>query len=343
MNVLFVINTEGQLLSAASLIFERFNMERGYNPIIIQVEKKGFSRLSGKLNAGLLSSSYVEVDAYDKKLKKKLKHILLTEFEKVFIFLEQLNLSVFLAYYFKQKGSIICLGPDGNKPYYKITKNAWASRFQETFKTYKILFSRGLYLWKPYFLSWNYAHLKEIDEVWVTYPKQYINRSNKEVVGFTIFPNKGVTKKINELFYFNIHNYISKTEDVIFYANNILYKRSLYDIEIDTIRQIKDKFPQKRFYIKYHPGTPDFQIEAFKELGVDFFSNAIPAELFIANLNRSIIMGFWSAALMINNPSCKFYWLHNYLKTRGQMINYIDLTNPTNYIQDVDSIEKIAF
>jgi hypothetical protein len=122
-----------------------------------------------------------------------------------------------------------------------------------------------------------------------------------------------------------------------------LYKQEAYDVEIEAVKVISEKFPDKLFYIKYHPLTPKNQIKKFKDLGVLCFSNSIPAELYIKSLTNSIILGFWSTSLMIDNPSCKFYWLHKYLIKKGKMIDYINLTNPTTHIIDIDNLDHIIF
>lgn len=342
-NILFIVNTEGHLLSASSLIFEKFNKTLEYQPYILQIGKTGTARFKNDVKKSILSSNYFVVEKEDKKIKNEIKKLLETSFERVFIFLEQLSLNVYLTNYYKKKGSIICLAPDGNKPYYSVEKVAIKSRVQETIKTYLYLFNRKLYYYKPYFLSWNYAKLRPLDEIWVTYPEAFYFSNNKKVVGFKVMPNEKVVSEIINFFDFKVSDILKQTEEIIFYTNNILYKQEAYDVEIEAIKKIKKKFSNQSFYLKYHPLTPENQIIKFKELGLICFSNSIPAELYIASLKKSIILGFWSASLMVENPNCKFYWVHKYLVKEGKMIDYINLANPTKHIIDIDNIDNLTF
>jgi hypothetical protein len=342
-NILFIVNTEGQLLTAASLIFEKFNKATGYEPYILQVGKTGTARFQNEVNKTLLSDYYYEIDKEEKEIKKVLKELLTTRFERVFIFLEQLKLNVYLTDYYKKNGAIICLAPDGNKPYYSVDKAALGSRFQETIKTYLYLFKRKLFYFKPYFLSWNYAKLRPLDEIWVTYPEAFFFANNRKVIGFKVMPNEKVINEIVDFFNFKISDTLKSREDIIFYTNNILYKQDAYDVEIEAIKIIKEKFNDRPFYLKYHPLTPEPQIKKFKELGLICFCNSIPAELYIASLKNAVILGFWSTSLMVENPNCKFYWLHKFLIKKGKMIDYINLANPTKHIVDIDNLDDIIF
>jgi hypothetical protein len=342
-NILFIINTEGHLLTAASLIFEKFNKTKEYQPYVLQVGKTGSLRFKNEVNKSKLTEHYLIIDEKGSNTKTDIKQLLETSFDKVFIFLEQLSLNVYLSDYFKKKGSAICLAPDGNKPYYSIDKPALRSRLKATFEIYLYLYKRKLYYTKPYFLSWNYGKSSPLDEIWVTYPDAFAFSNNKKTVGFTVMPNQKVVNKIISFFNVDITDEVKHKEDVIFYTNNIFYKKDVYDFEIETIKKIKEKFPFTPFYIKLHPQTPKDIIAKFKELKVICFCNSIPAELYIASLKDSIIIGFWSASQMIDNPSCKFYWLHKYLIKKGKMIDYINLVNPTKHIMDIDNIDNLKF
>ena len=343
-NILFIANTEGHLLTISSLVFERFNAATGYQPYILQVGKTGTARFKNETAKELLSDKYFEIDPASLTVKEEIKEILSTNFVNVFIFLEQLSINVYLSNYFKKRGSIICLAPDGNKPYFTVDRMALRSRVMQTIATYKYLFARGLKYYRPYFLSWNYARLNPVDEVWVTFPERFDNVRKKKLVGFQLLPNKEITKKVIAFFKLNISESLEETNNIIFYANNILYRKEAYDVEIDAMRKIRQKFPATAFYVKYHPSTPDYQVQQFNKLGLICFCNSKPAELYIASLTNSVVAGFWSASLMIDNPACKFYWLHNYLVKEGKMItDLVNLVNPSEHIIDIDNPDDITF
>lgn len=342
-NILFIAGTPGHLLAATSLIFEKFNESNGYSPYLLHTIRKSNSKFTNEIYSSINIKNYFVIDVEDEKIKINLKKILETSFERVFIFLEQSSLNVFLSYYYKKKGSVICLAPDGNKPYFSIEKIALKSRIKATVETYFYLFKRKLYYFRPYLLSWNYAKLSVIDEIWVTYPDALVFSNNKKVVPFNIMPNKKVINQIIDFFNVEVSEVLKENEGIIFYTNNILYTEKAYDAEVKAIKKIKEKYPNKPFYIKLHPATPKHRITKFKELGLICFCNNIPAELYIASLKNSIIIGFWSASQMIDNPTCKFYWLHKYLIKEGDMIEYLNLVNPTKHIIDIDNIDNIKF
>lgn len=343
-NILFVANTQGHLLTLSSLIFETFNPGNGYQPYILQVKNIGTARFNDEPVKSLLSPYYYEVDQASLNTKNEISEILHTTFDRVFLFLEQLSLSVYLSAYFKKRGAVICLAPDGNKPYFTVDRLALRSRLIQTKSTYKFLFKRGLYYFKPYFTSWNYARLTPVDELWLTYPERFHNVRNKKLVKFRLLPNETVTNKVIEFFRMTDMAPLHARDRVIFYATNILFRQEAYDVEIEAIKGIQQRFPGVPFYLKYHPSTPASQVKAFESLGVTCFCNARPAELYIAALTNSIVLGFWSASLMIDNPSCKFYWLHNYLVKRGKMVtDLVNLENPTQHIIDIDDLDKITF
>jgi hypothetical protein len=344
-NVLFIINTEGHLLTTASLIFEKFNKAAGYQPYVLQVSKNGTARFKTEKDQDYLTEKYIDIDPWTKGFVAEMQEILDTKFERVFIFLEQLALNLYLANKFKKQGSIICLTPDGNKPYFSVDKLALGSRVRQTIHTYRYLFSNKLYYFKPYFLSWNYAKINPIDEIWVTFPEKFTQAKKKhKVVGFTILPTEAVANQVKRFFKIDITLQLKHTNGVIFYTNNILSTQQLYEAEIDIITKLKQRYPEAPFYLKYHPSTPAHQIEKFKALELNCFCDSIPAELYIASLHHSIIIGMWSASLMVNNPKCKFYWLYDYLlKEKIMTKDTVNLVNPTPHIQDVDRLDAVVF
>jgi hypothetical protein len=56
-------------------------------------------------------------------------------------------------------------------------------------------------------------------------------------------------------------------------------------------------------------------IEIFNSLkNVIILNNSIPAELYLINLTRSIIVSGWSTALMYYNPNNKYFYTYNFYK-----------------------------
>jgi len=66
-----------------------------------------------------------------------------------------------------------------------------------------------------------------------------------------------------------------------------------------------------------------------------------PAELYIANLKNSIVLGCWSTSLLLFNETCKYFWFRKAFQDNGIMIE-IDLTNPTDHIKEVSSASELV-
>ena len=86
-----------------------------------------------------------------------------------------------MAYFLKKKGTKICLGPDGTKPYGLFNKkHEMLSMLKDTLNDYKLLKSKGLKLpdliWSRYY---KYGSFKLLDEVWLQYPELFNFKKNK--------------------------------------------------------------------------------------------------------------------------------------------------------------------
>ena len=333
---------------AVDFIHTRYNEKNGYEPWVFQLNRSGVILLKDADLTGLpfqfKEISYNEFDTRGNypAFREMLQFIEQTPPDTCVFFLEQSAFGVWLNYFMRGKTKIV-LAPDGNKPYYRVTRRALYSRSFETLRIYRFLAKQGYRMYRPYFMSLNYGRLPGIREIWVEHPEFYQGSHQEKLVEYRFLQQYDAAHPLNRIYHFSKAD-LPFTEKGIFYVNNILYEQYLYDIEIDVLLTIRKKYPQAPMVIKYHPTTPRDQVEKFRSIpGAQLMSSFIPFELIVASLNNCIIAGMWSNALMHDNPRCNFYWLNRYLEKRGKMLARIQLLNPTTHIKEIEELEEIRF
>jgi hypothetical protein len=334
---------------AVDQIYSTYNKDNGYNPVIVQLNRAAKPVLTNVEEEAVKDLfefheiTYNEFTLEPGNLSHWVNQNTYQPGDQMVVFLEQGFFSVW-ANYFRPKGVKLILAPDGNKPYYIVTAKAYPSRLRGTFTIYRFLAKFGYYLTKPYFQSLNYGELGRLDEIWVRYPKKYKGSRQDLVKQFSLFNNYHEQHPLNKIYGIQAKLDGIELNRTILYVNNILYEEELYLEEIKVLQYLRDRFPQSSFYLKYHPTTPIKHLERFKAVtNLQLLSTPVPVELFIQNMQNSIIIGMWSAGLMLDNPSCSFYWLNRYLEHKGMMLKRINLSNPTKHIQEPIELAEIDF
>ncbi len=346
--ILFLVTTEYHYLVASSLIFETYNPENGFDVTIIQVGKFNSVRFKDlNLNLEMLNAEIIELEEdilKQQNFKEILNDLLNRDFLYFISFLEHIAYNVIISKRLKSKYKdkiTIVLAPDGMKPYYYFTKKAIPSRAQNTISIYKSVIKHRIYFPYLFFTSWNYGHLDAIDELWDRLPNKVVNQYGKVVKKINFLSDSNTVSKVSKFFKFDINQELEFKDDVIFYTNNILFKQKLYDLEFKLLSDLKLELPDKKLIIKFHPMTPPNQLENFKHLADLLIAPKYPAELYIANLENSIVLGCWSTSLLLFNETCKYFWFRKAFQENGIMIE-IDLTNPTDHIKEVSSASELA-
>jgi alpha-2,8-polysialyltransferase (POLYST) len=348
-NILFAINTEYHVFVITSLIGQLYSDESQYHvTVLLHVNAKG-NRFKNKLNFDALGVELVvlEIDVasrvHNPKVKETLDYVLSKPYEKLILFLEQVPINQYLINKLSPKGTTICIAPEGTKPYITISKAAIPSRFKATLKNYLFFKTQKLSVNKLYIISNKNGFLKQTDEVWINHPESYKNVTRKKVVPISLYTSEAETKKASEIFNFDISKEMPETEGVLFYINQWYVEFKVYDYELQMLQAILDKYPEKKIYIKLHPNTHAFQIAKFEKMDrIVVNRSTIPAELFLINLKKSIVFSFWSAALLTENPSCKFYWLDKLLE-KQKLMDWWSIVNPTKHIKEVENLYEIQF
>lgn len=182
------------------------------------------------------------------------------------------------------------------------------------------------------------ANLPFIKNIWLTSPEkaQYAKEKVLSIPPFSPYSISTASRFFN---YLGITNHIRK--------NDILFVDQRIDGSFEFVRELSEKFPQSTIYIKLHPRTPeDWANEFGKNSNVRMINSmkGIPLDLLIQSLSDVIIITSYSAALLFNNPDCKFYFAYPWYAERGYgKGEFVESTivNPTAHIKVIQSIDEI--
>lgn len=264
--------------------------------------------------------------------------------EKVFIFNEDEPLMVYLMV--KLKKTKIALVQDGLKPYTKVNKkHEFISTIRNTISGYKSLFKFGLMLNSLYlFEIYKYASSKQITEIWLTNPESFDNKFNKFIKTIPVLSNENTKIELFNIFRLNSEKALGYTSNVIFYVHQALPYDEFKVEEMNLLKDLRIKMGENcKMYIKIHPlANIDLKNSFVRELNAEIIENMIPAELYILQLKKSIVLSAWSTALLNNNLDCKFYYTMN-LMPWNFAIKQLNPYNPTQHIKTISSINQIIF
>ena len=120
-------------------------------------------------------------------------------------------LKLFILYNFSElRRAIICLVPDGLKPYVVWHKNhEFFSALKDTFTTYSFLNSQKLVI--PKFVlvqNYKYGRCPFVNEVWLQYKASYSNKYRKKIVEIREFTAKTL-EIINRCFHYDFSDYVN--------------------------------------------------------------------------------------------------------------------------------------
>lgn len=348
-NILFSINTEYHVFIISSLIKQMYWDTQKYNvTILIQLYRDG-NRFKNTLSFEHLKANIItlEIDLnskeYNPTVSQTLNNILSKEYERFIFFLEQTAINQYFVNKLSATNTTIMLAPEGTKPYITIAKAALPSRIRATLKNYRFYRTQKLKINKFYFVTNKNGYLKETDEVMINHPESYANLTRKKVVPVEFFTTPEEIELASKVFNFDIQKELPERDGILFYLNQWYVEFKVYDFELEILKALLEKYPDKKIYIKLHPNTHKFQIERLEKIDrIVLNKSTVPAEIFIANLTNSIVFSFWSASLLINNPTCKFYWLQKMLE-KQKLMKWWSIINPTKHIKDVYTVDEIMF
>lgn len=345
MKYVFLVCTEYHLFLTLNFINELQNADATCT-IIVRRNSKGGRIAYSNLNLTELPYKFIDwkhdfnpKTRGSQELDNDLDTLLALKPDCFCFFQEQDMLSAFLLNKLSAKENF--LFQDGMKAYNKL-KIIPLSLLLNEFKIQKWLYKNYKITDDTFnlFKSHRYGFRKKITHLYLTFPDNYVNWSNKIINKSVISYEVKFLNKLKEVFGWN-NDLLINQENIIFYLNQPCSFDS--DIENQVLRDILLKFPNKIMYIKIHPNTTRVQIDGYNKLNnVIIIESKVPAELFILSLSNSIILSISSSALFVNNNNNNnYYYLRPmFVKYSKRLKKYIT-SSPSDHIKDISSIQDI--
>lgn len=347
--VTFVHTEYHLLLFVNSLICEE---EKGIkNNHILYLRSGESSRITKTLNFSHLEieTRYLEETfKIDKSLTLNQKTVLdsiLALSPDEFVFFQEMDLlmRILADKWGCNKKTKISLFQDGYKPYNILKFNSLAlMKFYH--KTNIWMKNNGFSIdsWLSPFWSHRYAFIKNIDIVFLTFPQSYSNWNNKNIEKISFLNLEKLKKHLTHIFNWNEDKLTTK-ENIILYMCQPMHDDGI--AETNFLKELSKKYPTKKIYIKTHPLTPKDKLDLYKQFeNFYLIEDRVPAELIIMNIKNSIVISIGSTSMFINNPECKFYYLHEMFKDKIKRIKRYKIHPcPGSHIRLVRSINEIKF
>lgn len=349
--ICFYVHTEYHLLLSLYEIFQKFSDINLYEVTLLLNRTENSRRLNQNLNLSDLPYNVSELNInlnLNKKLspteKKNLDEVLERKFDEFVFFQEQDPIASVIISKFKKGNAKIHLFQDGLKPYIAHTMNFSPSLYLNNIKQNNWIAKNGYKV--PNYFSFihckMYGFLKGIDKLFITFPESYINWNKLPIEKIQPVISSEFLKTVNKIFNWE-ERLLQKKERVIFFMNQPMHDDGSF--EVNLLKTLQNKYPEATIYIKNHPLTPQIKIDAYKQIGnVCIIDSKIPAELFIAQLNDSIVLSICSTSMFIDNPTCKFYYTFEIEeKNNIKRLKKYKVINPTSHVNSVKNIDEIVF
>lgn len=334
----FIISTEYHLMEAVSYIINSFNNGE-YDNYIYQIsprDSKRFDRFKIKYDFIPAHFQLIKYDLggkYEKEFKDSLKELISQKPERLFFFDEGHYWIPYLIKKVRQNNCTICLGPDGANVYHN-EDLTWRYIFRYVYHFLIFIYSHRLF--PPFFTvikRHHYAYTPGIDELWMEFPEGFNNYYKKKLVKQPVLNNPQTIETVAKIFDFNLEAVSEERKNAILLIDSPFGNRTV-DKMMEIISDVRKRYPDYSLYVKAHPGTSQYAIDKYSEIGnVSFLGNNYPAELYILSFKQSIIISVYSTSILCNNPDCRFYWLYPmFYGFFDESYNMDKLTNPTQHI-----------
>lgn len=327
----FLVRTQYHVLMAVNTIFSEY---KDYNNNIYY--------LKGRINNDIES---IEDFIVFKKLERNkfgnadfAKHLKELKPERFFFFQENCSETLFLLNKLSKTDIIISLLQDGTKPYHHYKKKRLLyCILRDTLNDYKEMYKRKQMALIGFHNNYKYAFSKEVDEVWLTYPEKYNNRTKKKLIQLPYYSEESI-KFCNQLFNFKVD---FDVESILYLGQ--AWKQIYWEREKEIFDYLFKKFPNKKIIYKAHPNSEPGQLELYNQYeNILIIKDIIPAELYVLIMKNTIILSAASTSMFVYNETCKYYYTYK-LYQFGNIFTQIDMGNPTDYIVNIDDMNEIVF
>lgn len=349
--ICYFIHTEYHLLLSLNDALEKYSDFDKFEVHFVIKRTSKSNRLKQNLDLSILPYNIkildFTIDLSSKLIpveKKQLDDLLNFKFNIFVFFQEQDPITIILINKYKEVNTKIYLYQDGLKPYVMNGLKFTPSLLLTDIKQNRWIKRNG-YAVKNHFsfiTCKNYGFLKGIDKLFLTFPDAYKNWNNLPIETISLRFNEEFRNLLKKIFHWN-DDLLHEKNKVIFFMNQPMHDDGSF--EVSVLKKLQKKYPESKIYIKNHPLTSKVKLERYKELEeITIIDSKIPAELFISELNNSIVFSICSTSMFINDEKSKFYWINNIIEDNNvERLKKYAIVNPTRHIISVKSVDEIIF
>lgn len=353
-NILFTIYTEYQLILALNEIFINNVYNIGTDKITFIIKhEKAHNRMDRPLNIEGLGIDVIRFDddinfkeSLSKTTKNLIDNILTKKWDDFILFQENDPLNCLLSFQLNKKGTVVRLYQDGLKAYNPMKSRSYGQLLIEI-KQRVWWFLNG-YKSDPLinvFSAFKYGFLKGVSKIHVTFPEKYDNWNKKQIEKILFNCNESIYELIKKVFLLE-NKELKLNEDVVFFISQSMRDDNVF--ESSLLDFLIHKFPDKPIYIKSHPTQWDFYrafIDSLKERktkNLIILDEKIPAEFYIMQLKKSILVSTASTSMLLNNESCRYFFTIELAKPYMPLLNRYSTTNPTKHVLSIENFDQIV-
>lgn len=340
---LFIVGTPYQLITTLQLCLTEFSSEANFQNKVYVLKSQSIDYElpdnANEINASF--SSYLPSEKIS--LFKKLS---LKTYSNFFFFQENDVFNLYLAAELKKKGCIICLGPDGAKPYSIYNKDhEFLSVLKDTYNDYKRLKAAGI-KWRWFIARYyRYGSSRIIDQIWLSFPEMFDSKHNKtkaQIKQILSFTTSGIETMMRTL---NFHpKCLRSSENIVLFFNQPFWSEALLKKELELLKEISLHCFSKEVYVKLHPATHEKTRNRMAELkNVILIEDKLPAEFYIHTVKNATLVTGWSTALMhanSENGNTSYYLYPIYKKLNDKVLNQLQMLD-FPHIHKINSINEI--
>lgn len=349
--ICFFVHTEYHLLLSIHALLTMYSDTNRYEVEFILKRTSKSPRLKLDLDFAHLPCKYRFLD-FDLNLntllaskeKERLHEVLELKFSEFNFFQEQDPVTLIIIKHYKKSGTRINLFQDGLKPYIAHSMSFSPSLWINNIKQNLWIRKNGYPVsnWFSFINSKMYGFLKDIDQLYLTFPAAYINWKKLPIVPVSLHYTPELVGVLKKVFKWE-DSLLKERSKVIFFMNQPMHDDGSF--EVNVLEQLQLSFPDSKIYIKNHPITSQTKLNAYKKLrNVEIINSKIPAELFISQLEDSIVLSVCSTSMFIDNSSCKFYYIFAVKEQNNiKRLEKYSVINPTEHVITAKSVAEIKF
>lgn len=274
--------------------------------------------------------------------QKKTVRKLLDSPPDIFCFFQEMDtLCILLVEAYRSTHTEVHLYQDGLKPYVKLKIHS-LGLIKFTIKRNFWLFKNGYrYIdWLNPVYSNRYAYLRGIDKLFLTNPDGYDNWNKKDLARINILNLSELELHLSKVFRFN--NSVIKDISILYLNQPMHYSG---DIEVEFLKKLVKKFPEKKVTIKLHPLTKKELVRRYKAIPqIQLLELDVPAELIIMKLKNAMIVSVSSTSLLFYTPENSYFYIRNLFKKNIPRLKRYKLVGlPANHVKMVNHFDELSF